>query len=1128
MASDLREELNCSICLSIYTDPVTLRCGHNFCQVCIGNVLDTQEGSGVYTCPECRKRFNNRPAVQRNLKLRNIVQNLRLFNIAKHFRPTQLEKESGIFCTYCIHSPVPATKSCLHCEASLCDNHVRVHSKSEEHVLSEPTTSWGYRKCSVHKKLLEYYCSEDAACICVSCSLAGDHRGHQVETLNEASEKKKIKLRNVLEKLTSKREETERRAQRLQEHRRKVQERAAGVTETVTALIRDIRRQLEVLEKRVLSEITRQEEKVLLQVSDLIQQLEKEKDELSRKMSHIEELSTMTDPLPVLQDQESHNDYFCDTEKGDNEDTQREDKKVPAGGDLDEGLISVTLYRGLDDIVTDVTVKRGIYVQEASDILLDVNTAGNNVTVSGDLKTVSRAGRNQKRPETPERFQCNQVLSTRSFSSGRHYWEVETSGSGIWSVGVCYPSIVRRGDQSWGFYLSLLKNNFFVSHDSVQTPLRPSPSCHRYIIYLDYEAGRLSFYQLCDPIRHLHTFISTFTEPLHVVFKVWGDGWVRIRNFYWYGRSAGPGAFQGAQAAAAARELNTASLCRIGQETVQDIMLRTMEVFQLLRNMQKSTALLELLRGHKESMAADLRQEQLSIYTDPVTLRCGHNFCQVCIRSALDTQRESGIYNCPECRKRFNTRPAVQRNLKLRNIVQYFTSQEQEVTGIFCTYCIHSPVPAAKSCLLCEASLCDNHVKVHSKSEEHVLSEPTTSWDNRKCSAHKKILEYYCYEDAACICVSCSLAGEHRGHQVEMINEASEKKKIKLRNVLKKLNSKIEEADSRIQRLPEHRREVQERAAGITETVTALIRDIREQLEVLEKRVLGEITRQEKKVLLQVSDLIQQLEKEKDELSRKISHIEELCTMTDPLPVLQDQESHNDDFCDAEKGDNEDTQREDKKVPAGGNLDEGLISLTLYRGLDDIVCDAKVKREIYVPEASGILLDVNTAANNVTVSGDLKTVSCTIINQQRPETPQRFQCNQALSTRSFSSGRHYWEVKTSESEEWRVGMCYPSIERRGGQSWIGENDKSWCLSWYYCLPLLKKKMSVSHNSVQTPLHPNPSCYRYIIYLDYEAGRLSFYELCDPIRHLHTFTATFTEPLHGVFWVWPRCWVRIRS
>ncbi|KAM4632177.1 E3 ubiquitin/ISG15 ligase TRIM25-like [Discoglossus pictus] len=468
MASGLREELNCSICLSIYTDPVTLSCGHNFCQVCIGNVLDSQEESGVYTCPECRETFNTRPALQMNLKLRNIME---------HLLPIQPEQEeTGIFCTYCIHSPVPATKSCLHCEAFLCDNHVRVHCKSEEHVLSELATYWGNRKCPIHMKPLVYYCSEDTTCICVSCSLAGEHRGHQLELLKEASEKKKKKLRNVLEKLTTKRE----------------------------------------------------------RVSDLIQQLEKEKDELSRKMSHIEELCSMTDPLSVLQDQESHS-----AEKGDNEDTQREDRKVPAGGGLDEDLILVDLYGELNNIVSDVKGKSVIYGQEASDILLDVNTAGNNITVSEDLKTVSWTEINQQRPETPERFiNDSQVLSTRSFSSGRHYWEVETSGSGGWSVGMCYPSIKRRGGQSWIGYnnkswclcLSGYNKALSVIHNSVQSRLYPINSCNRYRISLDYEAGRLSFYQLCDPIRHLHTFTDAFTEPLHVGFYVWRGGWVRIRS----------------------------------------------------------------------------------------------------------------------------------------------------------------------------------------------------------------------------------------------------------------------------------------------------------------------------------------------------------------------------------------------------------------------------------------------------------------------------------------------------------------------------------------------------------------------------------------------------------------------
>ncbi|XP_063807462.1 E3 ubiquitin/ISG15 ligase TRIM25-like [Pseudophryne corroboree] len=495
-SADLRKELDCSICLSIYTDPVTLRCRHNFCRVCIDRVLDTQEGSGVYSCPDCREECQERPALQRNITLCNIV---------RSFLSTQPDQEeTGIFCTYCIHSSVPAAKSCLMCEASLCDKHLRVHSKSAEHVLCDPTTALGNRKCSVHKKVLEYYCTEDAACVCVSCSLAGEHWGHQVELLDVASEKKKMKLRNVLQKLTIKREEAERRVQSLVESSISDQKKAAGVTETVTVLFRDIRRQLKDLEKRVLSEISRQEQRVSLSVSDLIQQLEIKKDELSRKMRHIEELCNVPDPVTVLQEPDTGD--WCDAV-----DRERHDNQIHGVGELDVGHVSETLHT-LYDIITGI--KKGIYVQESTDrvqdvnpvgntesdvitgvrkgnnapdptkkamdvtpvghaesdiiagikiglyvhqgtsILLDENTAGNYIWLpqDGQLYKVtdnsytSWSDESQNYPETPERFQLyNQVLSTSSFSSGRHYLDMTVSESGWWSVGMSYPSIDRRG-----------------------------------------------------------------------------------------------------------------------------------------------------------------------------------------------------------------------------------------------------------------------------------------------------------------------------------------------------------------------------------------------------------------------------------------------------------------------------------------------------------------------------------------------------------------------------------------------------------------------------------------------------------------------------------------------------------
>ncbi|XP_069808391.1 uncharacterized protein [Dendropsophus ebraccatus] len=357
----LKDELDCSICLFTFKDPVMLKCGHNYCRACIDRVLDTQVGSGVYFCPECREQFYERPALMKNINLHNVAERFLCT------RPDQDEMYE-ICCTYCVDSAVPAVKFCLMCEASLCDKHLRVHSKSPEHVLSETSTSLEKRKCSVHKKGLLHYCTEDAACIGGSFRLDEEHRGHRLEMLGEASEKKKKKLKNVLQKLITKREETEERVQGVEERRKKAQEKAARETERFTALFTEIRRRLDDLEKRVLSEISRQQNEKSLSLSALIKQLEIKKDELSWKISHIEELCNKADPLTVLNEPDTHD--LCDPEgQESDEDTEGHDRQPHDVDDLDVAAISDTFHT-LCDMIADIRSRS--YMEDPTDILLDV------------------------------------------------------------------------------------------------------------------------------------------------------------------------------------------------------------------------------------------------------------------------------------------------------------------------------------------------------------------------------------------------------------------------------------------------------------------------------------------------------------------------------------------------------------------------------------------------------------------------------------------------------------------------------------------------------------------------------------------------------------------------------------
>lgn len=517
-----RDSLTCSVCQDIFKYPVTLPCGHNFCQDCIIKTWDNQE-EREYSCPECMQRYRNRLGLKKNIRLKDLVE----IYLAE-------AKKFGILCIYCVDTPTPAVKSCLKCESSFCDKHLKVHSKSPEHVLTQPTSDWQNRECPVHNQTLEYYCVEDSSCICTFCTQQKKHRGHTIHTLSEASTKKKAEGRLLLAKLTKQREETEKAIRSLKKHKDKLQEKAVGIADRVVSQFRASRRQIEDLERRVPAEITTKKEQILSSVSNRVHQLEIKQEKLSKKICHIKELRSITDPLTVIW--ESDRGGFCgDDEVGENEHRAGDDEEhIHGADDLDEILISLNIRKELSDIVSNAM--KHLSVAEDSDVYLDDSSAADNVEVSVDLKVAYGVKHNETYEQTSETFESNQVLSSTSFDRGRHYWEVDIIGSNSFRIGMCYASIDRKGwssvigntGDSWclvhsdgKFSLRHLNNDIDLDHESF---------INRLGIYLDYEAGRLSFYEMCDPVRHLHTFTTVFTEPLHAVFRVGLDVWARIRT----------------------------------------------------------------------------------------------------------------------------------------------------------------------------------------------------------------------------------------------------------------------------------------------------------------------------------------------------------------------------------------------------------------------------------------------------------------------------------------------------------------------------------------------------------------------------------------------------------------------
>uniref|UniRef100_A0AAQ6IPI1 B30.2/SPRY domain-containing protein n=1 Tax=Anabas testudineus TaxID=64144 RepID=A0AAQ6IPI1_ANATE len=160
-------------------------------------------------------------------------------------------------------------------------------------------------------------------------------------------------------------------------------------------------------------------------------------------------------------------------------------------------------------------------------LTIDTNTVNRKLRLSDNNKKVTYVKEDQSYPDHPDRFdQWPQLLCSNGLT-GRCYWEVEWSG--VVYISVSYRGIKRRGNSedcwfgenylSWSLICS--DGGYAVCHNIRQTSISSSVS-NRVSVYVDCPAGTLSFYRVSsDKLIHLHTFNTTFTEPLYPGFRFW-------------------------------------------------------------------------------------------------------------------------------------------------------------------------------------------------------------------------------------------------------------------------------------------------------------------------------------------------------------------------------------------------------------------------------------------------------------------------------------------------------------------------------------------------------------------------------------------------------------------------------
>ncbi|XP_069490927.1 E3 ubiquitin-protein ligase TRIM17-like isoform X2 [Ambystoma mexicanum] len=563
-----QREATCTICHRFFTKPVSIMCGHIFCQECI--MQEWKCNKGQCTCPKCGKRFKG----SMNFWPNKLV--AELADLAREFKP-------------------------------------------------EHADCW--RMCQAHREVFKFFCQCDRVPICPVCRVSKEHCMHPCITIEEAVMDYKAKFRVQMDHLKRKKDEMLQLKAAFDKKMKDLERKAAEEHQRVEA---EFGRQQVLLEDEkqiILFQIKKEEKDWKQKLDNNINKVSSQTHSLEMVMAEIEEKNAekgaqllsgvdcilhrcenimcekpkmicpeikkyichfppRTPFVEELTDDRTSKGAFCaacaggetcpDKEKHRfslNADNDREscsstgssvgsmspdctqlqpteidsDAHEPhqcreknhetpewSHGDMWENE-SVAYFENLAAVSEVSPVDQQVrHTKECTAVhecmTLDPMTAHPSIIISEDLRSATRvATESQMYDEWRHCDTCACVLGSKGFTQGIHSWDVEVgSALSSWAVGVALESVKCKEPVGLfpkeGVWVLEMEHGYLQANTEPQSYLPSNCSLSRITVCLNCDAGRITFCNT-ETNMHIHTFHTPgFTEAVFPFFCLSTEG----------------------------------------------------------------------------------------------------------------------------------------------------------------------------------------------------------------------------------------------------------------------------------------------------------------------------------------------------------------------------------------------------------------------------------------------------------------------------------------------------------------------------------------------------------------------------------------------------------------------------